>query len=510
MEELEYMLKSIAGCQTDLRQVILTADQFSMMHRMIGSVFDILREKNEEIADLTSRLKKKTQEADDMREDHEMLSETMQEWGSKVERHIESVRQENRHHAEMNNRWVQEVKIEQRKNEFLEATVNDYSSKVAALRAEVSILTRQTEKLKNEKEILQENFKRQENSLQAQIERCRSFRDKYEREVEDRKKDNISWELRFVNENRHLSQEVSRLQLEITDLVESLKTAKETMNLMELKDTKRRQGETVIEDALKDRDKETKKLEGDLQKAKKELEKCKGELASAKKTMKEQERLLAANQVTITKLEADLENHIQELEAAKEQLENQEKAKTNSENEMKKTKGKKDADLKALTDSLEESSKSLRVANEVLTKGTFANFKQKSEYLAKLFNIEKTKVPKTKNTYLQLIEIGLEKKVDHQVGPRTSRGSSKSHHHMDEEKPVTKDRRNSKKTDRTEMSPEQPQKKLRADNADPVEEDTALKKAMCNHSKIQPGCPGCDLDDLNSKRPAIANTRKLR
>lgn len=510
MEELEYMLKHITKNQASLSQVVLSSDQFGLLNDLISAVMDVTRETSESNVSLHKKLRASTMENEDLRKDLDLMNITMKKWQDSLLEHMEQVKNDIETESDIAKRWMKEVRKEKDKNEFLESTLKDYSSKVAALRAEVGIVNIQILKVQEEKSLLSENFKRSEHSHDNMREKYRGFRDKYEREVQQRMKDQVNWELESKSLKKQHAQEVSKHQEETEDLKQRLKETVDFLNKhKDDRDTKNKTDVLVCEElkSSKEELKVLKKTLENLEKTNKQLQtqnsKLSDEVNEKPISLSSKIGKIGSNQQTINKLHATIEKLKDELEAAKSSL-----IKTNDKLDNQLNDNKSKATDKSSTDT--DLAKSHKLLVDILKNGTTTKYKDKSLLLASLLKLDDANIPKIKKNYIDLLDAALEHTANISNKSRKTDKSVKNARGMDIEHKSKPASRSSRELNRKNMTPERNMVGMsnEAQELDPL--DTAMKKLFCNHSIYDPNCASCDVRKASKQSGLVIKQKKQK
>lgn len=477
MEELEFILRQVVRNQPSLTQVVFTSEQFTALSQLASSVCEIAREKSEANAGLNKQVRALMAEKADLTKEAEGLARHMETWKAGLSESISVLRREVQSEAAISDRWLKELRREREKNDYLESVLRDYSGKVAALRAEANIQSQLSARLTKEKDMLAENFKRAENSLEGLLNKCRELRELNESQAVEFKRSKVNLEMELEAEKRNRSKESKHNMAENKDLLEKLKEmqdlaekAREETNLLsdELDELKKN---------LEDKQIEVTKLSKDLEKAKENNKKLlednqnkTKEVKASSKAEKEIEQLTREN--------SSLADEVQKLKA---QLGEQKKSAAIQNENKRSTNRSKETQNNESMEEVVQLKKKHSLLIGLLKQGTNQKAKDKTVLLQEIFENDSLKIPKTKFTYLELLNLATEKnksKARDEVSeePRDRKGHTRS---MDIEKAP-----NLVKT----MTPE---KQANESYHMVPENDTAFKFQDCRHMAYQPDCVSC-------------------
>lgn len=507
MEELEYMLKNLARNQVSLNQVVLTSEQFGMLNNLITAVIEVTREKTDMNADLNRKLRDKSAEIELLQRDGDLVADTMKAWQEKLFNHMATIRKEIERESDIAGNWVKVVNKEKDKNEFLESTLKDYSSKVASLRAEIGIANHQVLKLQSEKELLSENFKRLENTHEGLLEKCRVFKENYEFESVERKRDAAEWELKFASQQRMHTKEITKLREENNHLLNSLKETKDDLNRVQ-SEAQAKKNRDRSEDMIKSKEREVENLTKSLENLENKLAKKENEIDHLKKQAKTQAEKSSSSS-------SRLGHQTKQINSLEKQVVTLQKQLTLKEEELKDTLEK----LQSIQEEKEDrpsskqsvnddQDKSHKLAIEILKLGTSARHKDKSALLANMFSISTGDVPKIKKSYLELLQAFKENKGESVSLPRNDSKKAKSKKGMDIEGSTRSLSRNSRNSRSRQMTPERNTDGQASNAQEYIHLDTAMKKIICDHTMYHSGCTGCEVSKPHASSTGLIKSKK--
>lgn len=496
MDELEYLMRQIVRNQSSLTQIVISTDQFTALTDLVSSVCELARQKAETISSLTKQLKQKALENEGLTKDSQFFAKHLEKIKADIGESISSVRREVQAESTISEKWLKELRREREKNEFLEATLRDYSSKVASLRAEINVSRQQVDWCCSEKMKAEANFQTLNESFEKYKASTQEFRDQVKTLKAQLEKANVSNEMEMKAKETNHSKDIKTLKEENKDLVERLKE-KADLCLM-------------VEDELLGLREEVKKQKASTEKLSKEKLKFTDELEKAKnkiKSLQEEINTMKNEQKTKTKDEKGITNRLQKLEDENKKLAEQLEvaasikleleAKLDSLNTKLPAKSKSTSRLDKEAKHEEESlAKRYKTLEDLVYQGTTTKYKDKSALLKDIFNKDELDVPRIKMNYLDMLRVVEEMNKKGDAKHKKEHSGDYMNAGMDIEKPQTAIMDNQRRMSTPDKLANQPIQAF-PDN------DTAFKNMKCLHTTHYPGCTYCELLQKEEKQKQI-------